>query len=166
MTSLPGFLKDFRALPLAIIDTMKNILACFTRLYCRRMSTTHRPRRKQPQLLRTKDEHFKEGGLFSQEGGCGRTPQGTGRGVEVWKPTRRPPSLTTHQSCFHKHSSLTMSHKYLIFHAMPEILLTAREHKKIICSGFLTPLTLNLVFCMQVFACFCPLKSLNSTHYF
>lgn len=38
-------LKDFEhnmPLPLAIIDTMKNILTCFTRLYFRRMSTQPR----------------------------------------------------------------------------------------------------------------------------
>lgn len=126
------------------------------------VNTTHRPRRKQPQPLRIKDERFREGGLFSQEGGCGRTHQGTGRGVEVWKPTRRPPSLTTHQSCFHKHSLLTMSHKYLSFHAMPEILLTAREHEKIIRSGFLTPLTLNF---SVLYASFCLFLSTEKSEF-
>lgn len=127
MISLLGFLKDFEHKTLCLWQlqiTWKIFLLFHPTPFQKDVNTDQRPRRKQPRPLRTKDEHWREGGWFSQEGGCRRTlwrvGQGMGLGMEVWKPMKKAPSLTTHQSCTRKHSSLIMSHKCLILHVVLE----------------------------------------------
>lgn len=85
-------------LPLAIIDTMKNILACFTRLYFRRMST--QPRGQGGSTLSHWEPKIKIWGKMDCAArrvgaeGPSKGVQGPGLGVEAQKPPRQPPSLT------------------------------------------------------------------------
>lgn len=123
MITLVGFLKDFEfntLLPLAIIDNMKNSIACST-LFLKDVNTaqslegnTLSPWEAKINIWGKMDCAARRVGAegaskgMREQSGCGRC-----------KPSRWPPSLT-HISPAVKRSSSIMAHKHLILHAVPE----------------------------------------------